>query len=104
VSDDALLDALRALRAAIAPVTPLPEWVPLEVEAQRRGKSTAALRAWCLARSVEIRESSHRDAWVRPADIDRAISRLPLAQRPASRVPRSEVDDEIDLELRRRAG
>ena len=105
MSDDtALLDALRALRTALSPVAPLPEWVPLDVEAQRRGKTTSTLRDWCLARGVEIRQSSHRDAWVRPADIDHAVAGLPVATRALSKAPKSENDADIDAELNKRTG
>ena len=85
---NALLAALRDATPANADTA---RWVSLPVEAKRRGRTTNALRAWCLARGVEIRQGSHRDAWVQPAEIDRAIEGLPLAQRAPSRTP---VDDE----------
>lgn len=71
-----------------------PEWVALGAEAKRRGKSTRQFRAWCLSHGVEIRQENHRDAWVRPGDVDRAVSRMPTVARPTP-------GDEIDQELRK---
>jgi hypothetical protein len=85
----ALLDALRALpQSNDGP----PEWVALDAEAKRRGKSTRQLRAWCCSHGVEIRQENHRDAWVRPADVDRAVAGMPVASSPTR-------GDEIDQEL-----
>ena len=94
--------ALLSLIAEAAPAnTDTPRWVDLGAEAKRRGKSTSSLRAWCQRRGVTIRESSHREAWVSPAEIDRAIEGLPVAVTPPSRATRSE--DERDAEEARRA-
>lgn len=68
------LERLAGLLAELAPPpVPVPEWMPLRAEAKRRALSTSTLRAWCLRHSVEIREESHRDAWVRPAAIDEPV-------------------------------
>lgn len=86
---------------------PGPEWLPLPVEAQRRSMSTTNLRNWCLRHKVEIREVSHRDAWVRPASIDEAVRRMDLAlPAPSKRTQgeqRDELDEAIDAQAQRRA-
>lgn len=92
---DAVLRAIREAPAANA--VPAPRWVRLDAEAARRGfASTRALRAWCYAHAVEVRESSARDAWVSPEAIDRAVDGLPPARRAPGPVT------ELDAELRRR--
>lgn len=95
----ALLRLVRELAAA--PTAPS-EWVSLAIEAKRRGKSTSALRAWCLRHRVTIREESHRDAWVRPADIDRAIEAFPVATQSPSRALRSEDEEDAREAMRER--
>jgi hypothetical protein len=86
-------------------VTPAPprEWMPLDVEAKARGKTTSALREWCERNGVQIRQQNHRDAWVRPADIDAAVERMPPAKlqapSPTKRQP-SEIDAEIEKKRR----
>jgi len=89
---------LRAIREAPPTNTVLaPRWVRLDAEAARRGfASTRALRAWCHAHGVEVREASNRDAWVSPEAIDRAVEGLPPARRPVGPVT------EHDAELRQR--
>ena len=87
----ALLDALRTLPGNS---TDHPEWIALAAEAKRRGKSTRQFRAWCRDHGVEIRQDNHRDAWVRPTDVDRAVAGMPLAAQPTR-------GDEIDQELRK---
>lgn len=87
----ALLDALRAL----PPTNDVPpEWVALDAEAKRRGKSTRQFRAWCSSHGVEIRQENHRDAWVRPADVDRAVAGMPVVSSPTR-------GDEIEQELQK---
>lgn len=71
-----------------------PRWMRLPEEARLRGFSTEGLRRWCLSRGVPIHQHSHRDAWVKPEDIDAAVERLPVA----ARVKRATPDD-IDAEL-----
>jgi hypothetical protein len=93
---------LRALREA-APAndnSPAPAWVTLAREAGRRGMSTSAMRAWCHRHKVTIREASHKDAWVSPADVDRAIEGLPPAKRPTQET--DDVDEAIDARGARR--
>jgi hypothetical protein len=87
----AILDAIRTLPANNDVRA---EWVALDAEARRRGKSTRQFRAWCLAHGVELRQENHRDAWVRPADVDRAVAGMPAVAPP----PRG---DEIDQEVRK---
>lgn len=93
---------LEALRAASPTNTDAPRWVTLAEEARRRGKSTSALRDWCFRHGVPIREESHRDAWVSPADVDRVIEGLPLATRAPSRETKSETDAEVERALEAR--
>ncbi len=78
------------------------KWVALPEEARRRGLSTEALRRWCYARGVIIRQSSHRDAWVSPADVDAAVERLPRARAPGSLEARDGIDADLDAALGRR--
>lgn len=92
----AVVRALRALvlDAAAAP-SPAPKWTRIDAEARARGfSSTRAFRSWCLGRGVEVRESSARDTWVRPADVDSAVAALPL-------VRRTTAGDDIDAEIDR---
>ncbi len=86
-----------SLASPTSPTSPTkerPRWVRLPEEAKLRGFSTEGLRRWCLARHVPIHQHSHRDAWVKPEDIDAAVERLPVA----TRVKRATPDD-IDAEL-----
>lgn len=85
----ALIAAVRAMQPSSDQP---PEWVALDAEAKRRGKSTRQFRAWCVSHCVEIRQENHRDAWVRPADVDRAVAGMPVAASPSR-------GDEIDQEL-----
>lgn len=94
---------LNALREAVPTNSDAPRWVALAEEAKRRGKSTSAFRDWCHRHGVAIREESHRDAWVSPADVDRAIEGLPLATRAPSRETRTEAEADVDRVLDRRA-
>lgn len=89
---------LRVMREAPANNAALPAWVTLATEAQRRGMSTSAMRAWCHRHGVTIREGSHKDAWVSPAEVDRAIEGLPPARRP---VVGDEIDRAIDAQQRK---
>ena len=90
-------EALTALLEARPANADRPHWVSLPSEAARRGMGTNAFRQWCHRRGVTIREGSHREAWVAPAEVDRAIEGLPAAKRPASRTPtRDEVDEALD--------
>jgi len=95
---DAARDLGQAVLSAIAAMGPAnadrPAWVTLASEAARRGMSTSAMRHWCHRRKVTIREGSHKDAWVSPAEVDRAIEGLPPAKRPAQDI--DEVDRAID--------
>lgn len=86
---EALIAAVRALQPSSDQP---PEWVALDAEAKRRGKSTRQFRAWCVSHRVELRQENHRDAWVRPADVDRAVAGMPVASSPTR-------GDEIDQEL-----
>lgn len=86
----ALLDALRTLPTEVDARS---EWVALAAEAKRRGKSTRQFRAWCAKHLVEIRQENHREAWVRPSDVDRAIAGMPVV---ASRTRGDEIDGELD--------
>ena len=88
----AILKALRGVDASAS--NDGPRFVSLASEAARRGYSTRSFRAWCVRRGVPIREGSHREAWVSPADVDRAIEGLPVAAAPPS------VDDEVDASVR----
>lgn len=94
------------LLAALAEASPAnsdqPRWVSLGAEAKRRGYSTSGLRAWCLRHGVTIREESHRDAWVSPAEIDRAVEGFAVATRAPSRVPRSEDEEDAREAQRQR--
>lgn len=83
---------LAALAEASPANTDAPRWVSLALEARRRGYSTTAMRAWCLRHGVTIREESHRDAWVSPAEIDRAVEGFGVATRSPSKALLS--DDE----------
>lgn len=74
---------LAAVRDAL-PANDRPAWVTLASEAQRRGHSTTAFRRWCERHGVQIRQESHRDAWVSPAEVDRAVEGLPLAIGPTA--------------------
>lgn len=98
---------LSALREAV-PSNDQPRWVDLAAEAKRRGVSTTALRAWCLKHRVEIREDSHRRAWVSPQAVDAAIEGLPVATRSASKQGKGEqadtMDRDIDAQSKRRGG
>lgn len=78
-----LAELIRRIAASTSPANGdgAPEWVLLPAEAKRRGFSTRQFRAWCLKRGVPIREASHREAWVRPLDVSRAVEGLPLAPR-----------------------
>lgn len=97
---DALRDEIERIVRDVAPAGPPREWVRIEAEASARGfPSTRAFRAWCLARGVEVRESSVRDTWVRPAEVDRAVAGLPLVRRAAA--PENDIDREIDRHHRR---
>lgn len=89
---------LRAMREAPANSASPPAWVTLASEAARRGMSTSAMRHWCHRRNVTIREGSHKDAWVSPAEVDRAIEGLPPARRP---VLGDEIDRAIDAQRRK---
>jgi hypothetical protein len=62
------------------------EWRTLEAEAKRRGLPTArALRDWCKRHQVPyVRDGKNN--WVKPRDIDAAISR------------RANARDEIDID------
>lgn len=92
----------------VAPSNDTPRWVDLAAEAKRRGMSTTALRAWCLKHKLEIREDSHRRAWVSPQAIDAAVEGLPVATKAASKRGKSEqadaMDKDIDAQSRRRSG
>lgn len=90
----ALLELALALSRSSAP-----EWVPLPSEAERRSMSTAALRDWCLRHGVEIREASHRDAWVQPAAIDRVVMGFPVASKAVSRRGRTETEQDAERAL-----
>lgn len=83
-----LLDALRAALATPAANTGAVEWVTLAADATARGRSTRAHRAWCIAHGVHLR-GTHRDVWVRPVDVDRAVAGLPTI------TARDEVDEAI---------
>ena len=83
---------LAALAEAAPANTDAPRWVSLALEAKRRGYTTTAFRAWCLRHRVTIREESHRDAWVSPAEIDRAVEGFGVATRSPSKALLS--DDE----------
>jgi hypothetical protein len=85
----------------VVPVPP-PRWLPLAVEAQRRGLSTEALRRWCYARGVSIRQGNARDAWVSPEAIDAAVEALPVARAPGSSEARDAIDADLDASLARR--
>jgi len=87
---------LRALREEAPANADRPAWVTLSSEAARRGMSTSAMRAWCYRRKVVIREGSHKDAWVSPAEVDRAIEGLPLAKRPTTDI--DDIDKAIDAQ------
>lgn len=91
---------LAALAEAAPANTDAPRWVSLALEAKRRGYTTPAFRAWCLRHRVTIREESHRDAWVSPAEIDRAVEGFAVATRAPSKALRSE-DEEDAAEARR---
>lgn len=86
---EAIIAAVRAMQQGSDEP---PEWVALDAEAKRRGKSTRQFRAWCVSHRVELRQENHRDAWVRPADVDRAVAGMPIASSPTR-------GDEIDQEL-----
>ncbi len=92
---------LRALRQ-VAPVSATPVWVALPGEAKRRGMTTRALRDWCRRHDVEIRESSHRDAWVSPAAIDQAIEGFRTVRRVPP-PPGTSADDDSAAERALRA-
>lgn len=86
----ALLDALRTLpREGDA----RSEWVALGAEAKRRGKSTRQFREWCVKHRVDIRQENHREAWVRPTDVDRAIAGMPVVER---RTRGDEIEEELE--------
>lgn len=77
---EALASAVLALVRDVAPAnSDAPRWVTIAAEAKRRGHTTTSFRRWCERHRVPIREGSHRDAWVSPADVDRAVEGLPLA-------------------------
>lgn len=97
-----ILAALRDLPPANT--VPQPLWVRLGAEAERRGMSTKQFRAWCLSHRVEIRDESTRIAWVQPAQVDAAISGLPVARRAPSRQTRTELDQLVDQALDQRHG
>lgn len=97
---NALREEIERIVRDATPTVRAPEWVRIEAEARVRGfPSTRAFRLWCLARGVEVRESSVRDTWVRPADVDRAVAGLPLVRRAAA--PENDIDREIDRHHRR---
>ncbi len=91
---------LRAIQEAAASNTQAiaPAWVTLSCEAARRGMTTSAMRAWCHRHKVVIREGSHKDAWVQPLEVDRAIEGLPPARRP---VLGDDIDRAIDARTRK---
>lgn len=93
---------LAALAEAAPANTDAPRWVSLALEAKRRGYTTTAFRAWCLRHRVTIREESHRDAWVSPAEIDRAVEGFAVATRSPSKVPISDEEAEADEARRAR--
>lgn len=89
---EALASAVLALVRDVAPAnTATPRWVSLAAEATRRGYTTTAFRRWCERHSVPIREGSHRDAWVSPAEVDRAVEGLPLATTAPDSPERTEL-------------
>ncbi len=78
-----------------------PAWRTLAAEARIRGKSVRAFRRWCTSHGVEIRQDSHRDAWVSPAQVDRAVEGFaPVATRQHVA---DEVDAAIEAARQRRA-
>lgn len=91
----AMLAALREHTASNDSTAP--QWRRIEAEAVARGfPSTRAFRAWCFARGVEVRETTLRDTWVRPADVDRAVEAMPAARKPKAKPgPAHEFDDDI---------
>lgn len=99
----AVLSALRD----VVPSNDLPRWVDLSAEAKRRGMSTTALRAWCMKHKIEIREDSHRRAWVSPQAIDAAIEGLPVATKAQPKRDKTEddaMDQDINEQSQRRKG
>ena len=96
--DPALPAALAEIALALAH-RDSPEWVPLCAEAARRSMSTAALRDWCLRHAVEIREATHRDAWVQPAAIDRVVAGFPRATRAVTRRGKDETEEDAERAL-----
>jgi hypothetical protein len=62
------------------------EWRPMNLEAERRGFPNAkALKQWCERRGVPYRRDGGLN-WIRGADIDHAITQLPIRvvrERPA---------------------
>ncbi len=95
MADALRLEIERIVREASAKGV-APAWVRLDREAEaRRFPSTRAFRAWCLAHGVEVKESSPRDSWVRPADVDRAVEGFPAAKR-AGAPAANDIDREID--------
>jgi len=85
----ALLDALRTLPREDDARS---EWVALGAEAKRRGKSTRQFREWCVKHRVEIRQENHREAWVRPIQVDRAIAGMTVVER---RTRGDEIEEEL---------
>ncbi len=99
---DPLREAIEGVLRETADGRDTPRWRRIEAEATRRGfPSTRAFRSWCLVRRVEVREDSHRDTWVSPAEVDAAVERMPIVSRRASSARDSEFDDEIDHGRRR---
>ena len=79
-----------------------PLWRRIEAEAVSRGfPSTRAFRTWCLARGVTVRETSQRDTWVCPAEVDRVVAAMPAVAPPKrASGPASEFDDDIKRGVR----
>lgn len=97
-----LVTALRRVLALDAPAANdgAREWVALDAEAKARGKATRQFRAWCVSHEVEIRQGGHKDAWVRPADVDRAIAGFTPV--PTRRRESDELDAAMEAARQRR--
>lgn len=73
-----------------------PAWRALSAEARLRGKSPRAFRRWCVTHGVTIRQENHRDAWVSPAEVDRAVEGFNAVE------TRAQVADEVDQAINAR--
>lgn len=99
---DPLREAIGDLvREHLTAANDVPQWRRIDAEAGRRGfSSTAAFRAWCLARDVELREDNHKDTWVSPAAVDAAVRSMPTVRGPR---PVSKTVNDIDRDIDQRS-